>query len=114
MSLTSGGLNIRREACGVISVSVQRALLPVATVMGMRVWQWLGGGEGFGAQLGTLLMLAVGAGLVGVSATDARELARGKPMELPCAEWSRAPLEKARWVSVTGCRLDIASAATRR
>lgn len=80
----------------------------------MGLGDWLSSGGGVGAKLGTVLMLGLGVGLVAVSATDARELARGGPKELGCAEFLEAPLEQARWVSLTGCRLDLPAAATRR
>lgn len=80
----------------------------------MGLGDWLSSGGGVGAKLGTVLMLGLGAGLVGVSATDAREVFRGGPLALSCAEFVEHPLERARWVSLSGCRLDLPAAASRR
>lgn len=62
--------------------------------------------------VGTVLLVAIGAGLIDLSARDLREALHRRPRELTCEQWLGAPLE-ARWVSLSGCRLDLASAASR-
>lgn len=70
-------------------------------------------GEGSPRRLvGTVLLLAVGVGLIDLSARDLREALHWRPRELTCEQWLGSPLE-ARWVSLSGCRLDLASAASR-
>lgn len=67
-----------------------------------------------GSQVGLLLMLGMGAFLVSVSVEDAREAVRRAPVPVGCAEFVAAPRKAGRWVEVSGCRLDVSSAATRR
>lgn len=70
-------------------------------------------GEGSPRRLvGTVLLLAAGVGLIGLGAQDLREALHWQPRELTCEQWLGAPLE-ARWVSLSGCRLNLASAASR-
>lgn len=66
---------------------------------------------GLGALFTSLLLMAVGGGLISMSATDARHAFEG-PRELECGHWLDHPLEH-RWVTLHGCRLDLASSASR-
>ncbi len=66
---------------------------------------------GLSALATSLLLMAVGLGLISMSATDARAAFEG-PRSMECAHWLGHPLE-ARWVTLRGCRLDLASAASR-
>jgi hypothetical protein len=60
----------------------------------------------------TLILLVLGLGLIRFSAQDLGEALHWGPRELSCEAWLDAPLET-RWVSLTGCRLDLSSAASR-
>lgn len=62
--------------------------------------------------LPSLALVALGVGAAAMGATDLWEAARLRPRAMTCAEWLAAPLE-VRWVSLTGCRLDLASASSR-
>ena len=76
-------------------------------------WRWVLFGEGGPRRLvRSLVLLAVGLGVIAMSVADLREALRWRPLELTCEEWLAEPLE-ARWVSLSGCRLDLASAASR-
>lgn len=58
------------------------------------------------------LMLALGGVILSISWADLREALRRGPEERSCEGWLDAPAE-ARWVALTGCRLDLALAARR-
>jgi hypothetical protein len=58
------------------------------------------------------LILLSGAAVVVMSALDLREAARFSPQQLTCAQWLAAPND-ARWVSLTGCHLDLELASSR-
>jgi hypothetical protein len=59
-----------------------------------------------------VLMLALGGTILTISWADLREALRRGPVERDCAGWLEAPSE-ARWVALSGCRLDLALAARR-
>lgn len=73
----------------------------------------LGAEEGWGSAVGLLLLLGFGLFILFVSVADLREAARTAPVERACAEWLADP-SGARWVKLTGCKLDLGAAATRR
>ena len=74
--------------------------------------RWLGT-DGWGAVMGTLLLLGFGLFVIFISAADLREAARTEPVERTCASWLADP-SGARWIRLSGCRLDLAEAASRR
>jgi hypothetical protein len=71
------------------------------------------GDGGSGVLVGTLVFLAAGLGLVYISAVDLREAMRPAPVAMTCEEWLREPA-RARWVTLTGCRLDLTAAVARQ
>lgn len=73
----------------------------------------LGAEEGWGAAAGTLMLLGFGLFVLFISVADLREAARLAPVERACDEWLANPAGP-RWVQLTGCKLDLASAASRR
>ena len=73
----------------------------------------LGAEDGWGGASGTLLLLGFGFFILFVSVADLREAARVKPEERTCAAWLADP-SGARWVTLTGCRLDLGEAASRK
>ncbi len=73
----------------------------------------LGMENGWGGAAGTLLMLGFGLFVLFVSVADLREAARLKPEERTCASWLADP-SGPRWVSLTGCKLDLTEAASRK
>lgn len=73
----------------------------------------LGAEDGWGAATGMLLLLGFGLFVLFISVADLREAARSAPVERPCAEWLADP-SGARWVSLKGCKLLLADAASRR
>lgn len=73
----------------------------------------LGAEEGWGGAAGTLLLLGFGLFVLFISVADLREAARLEPVERDCAQWLKDP-SGPRWVRLTGCQLDLASAASRR
>jgi hypothetical protein len=78
----------------------------------MRLKRLLAGEHGGWSQVvGTLVLLGAGLGLVLVSVADLRYAVAG-PKTLGCADYLNAP-QQARWVSLTGCRLELPSAAAR-
>ncbi|MFZ5441689.1 MAG: hypothetical protein ACOZQL_16930 [Myxococcota bacterium] len=73
----------------------------------------LGAEDGWGAALGLLLLLGFGLFILFISVADLREAARSTPEERTCEAWLRDP-SGARWVTLTGCRLHLAEAVSRR
>ncbi len=69
------------------------------------------GDAGLGAFIGTVAMLVLGFALISMSGADVLAVVEG-PRTLPCATWLDNPLAS-RWVTLTDCRLDLASAASR-
>jgi hypothetical protein len=70
------------------------------------------GDSGASGLLRRVLLLLLGGFLLEFSAANLREAVRWAPVELDCEDWLEAP-GTARWVSLTGCRLDLAMAARR-
>jgi hypothetical protein len=68
---------------------------------------------GWGAAAGTLLLLGFGLFVLFVSVADLREAARIAPDKRTCSSWLADP-SGPRWVELSGCRLDLASAASRK
>jgi hypothetical protein len=68
---------------------------------------------GWGAAAGTLLLLGFGLFVLFVSIADLREAARIAPEKRTCASWLKDP-SGPRWVELSGCKLDLASAASRK
>lgn len=68
---------------------------------------------GWGAAAGTLLILGFGLFVLFVSVSDLREAARIAPEKRTCGSWLADP-RGARWVELSGCKLDLASAASRK
>ncbi len=79
----------------------------------MKVAHLLGGENGWGGAPAMLLLLAFGFFALFVSVADLREAARLAPQERDCSEWMAEP-SGARWVSLSGCRLNLKEAASRR
>lgn len=73
----------------------------------------LGAENGWGGAAGLLLLLGFGLFVLFISVADLREAARAAPVERPCAEWLADP-SGPRWVKLTGCKLHLAEAASRR
>jgi hypothetical protein len=78
-----------------------------------RLKRLLGAEDGWGGATGTLLLIGFGVFVLFVSIADLREAARIKPEERTCASWLEDP-SGARWVTLTGCKLDLSEAASRR
>jgi hypothetical protein len=72
------------------------------------------GDGGFASAMGPLLFVGVGLGFTWLGLADLNEAVRVQPVEQTCAAFLAAPGATARWVSLTGCRLDLPSAASRR
>jgi hypothetical protein len=79
----------------------------------MNLKRLLGAENGWGGAAGTVLLLGFGLFVLFISVADLREAARIKPEERSCAEWL-ADSSGARWVSLTGCKLDLTEAASRK
>lgn len=79
----------------------------------MNLKRLLGAEDGWGVAVGTLLLLGFGLFVTFVSVADLREAARLEPDKRTCASWL-ADASGPRWVSLSGCRLDLASAASRK
>jgi hypothetical protein len=71
------------------------------------------GNGGPGSLVGTLLQLFVGLAFVLISAPDLAVMLQPGPTPLRCQRFVEDP-SQARWVSLTGCRLELPSAASRR
>jgi hypothetical protein len=81
--------------------------------MALSLKRLLGAEDGWGAAVGTLLMLGFGLFVLFVSVADLKEASRLQPVERGCSEWVADP-SGPRWVKLVGCKLDFASAATRK
>jgi hypothetical protein len=75
--------------------------------------RWLGAEDGWGAATGLILLLGFGVFVLFVSVADLREAARIVPEERTCESWLADP-SGARWVKLTGCKLDLSAAASRK
>jgi hypothetical protein len=75
----------------------------------MKLKRLLGAENGWGGAMGTLLLLGFGAFFLGVSVVGLQDAARVKPEERTCAEWL-ASSSGAKWVTLSGCRLDVTQA----
>jgi hypothetical protein len=73
----------------------------------------LGAEDGWGVAAGTLLLLGFGLFVLFVSLADLKEASRLQPVERGCSEWLSDP-SGARWVKLVGCKLDFASASSRK
>lgn len=73
----------------------------------------LGAEEGWGAATGLLLLLGFGLFVLFVSVADLREAARIAPEQRTCESWLKDS-SGARWVKLTGCKLDLSAAASRK
>lgn len=71
------------------------------------------GTEGWGAATGVMLLVGFGVFVLFVSLADLREAARVKPEVRSCEAWLQDP-SGARWVTLTGCKLDLSAAASRK
>ena len=74
--------------------------------------RWLGAEDGWGAATGLILLLGFGVFVLFVSVADLREAARIVPEQRTCESWLADP-SGARWVKLTGCKLDLSAAASR-
>ncbi len=72
------------------------------------------GDGGLAATIGTLVFIGVGLAFVSMGLADLTEALRTQPVPQDCREFLAAPGSTARWVSLSGCRLDLPLAATRR
>ncbi len=73
----------------------------------------LGDGS-LGSTVGTLLFIGIGLAFVWLGVSDLNEALRQQPVPLQCGEFLAAPGATARWVALSGCRLDLPGAASRR
>ncbi len=64
--------------------------------------------------LGPVLFVGAGLLLLYMGFVDIREALRLAPERVACADFLRTPNSHGRWVSLTGCRLDLATSASRR
>jgi hypothetical protein len=78
-----------------------------------RLKRLLGAQDGWGPAAGVLLLLGFGLFVLFVSVADLREAARLGPEERGCESWLADP-SGPRWVALTGCRLDLSEAASRK
>lgn len=67
---------------------------------------------GISSLFGGATLLIIGALFLALSVSDLKEALRFEPGTDTCAHWLDAPLET-RWVTLSGCRLDLASASNR-
>lgn len=72
----------------------------------------LGGGDGWAHSAGALLLLGAGLAFVLMGTSDLTAYVSG-PSKRSCEDYLREP-RRARWVSLTGCRLELPGAASRR
>ena len=79
----------------------------------MTLKRMLGAENGWGGAMGTVLLLGFGLFVLFISVADLREAARIKPVERGCTEWLADP-SGARWVTLSGCKLDLTEAASRK
>ena len=79
----------------------------------MKLKRLFGADNGWGGAMGTLLLLGFGLFILFVSVADLKEASRIKPEERGCQEWLADP-SGARWVTLVGCKLDLAAAASRK
>ncbi len=77
--------------------------------MTSRVRAVLLGGGGAGALIGTLLLAGTGLALMYVGTFELVAVAGG-PKALECGAWLASP-HQAKWVALSGCRLELARAA---
>ena len=75
----------------------------------MKLERLLGAENGWGGAIGTLLLLGLGAVFVVMGIVGLRDAARLKPEEHACAEWLTSS-SGTRWVTLTGCKLDVTQA----
>lgn len=75
----------------------------------MKLKRLLGAENGWGGAAGTLLLLGFGGFFLVMSVVELRDAARLKPEERACAEWLTNS-SGAKWVTLTGCKLDVAQA----
>lgn len=73
----------------------------------------LGLEEGWSAAAVTLLSIGFGATLIFFASAHLRDAAQLQPAERGCAEWLADP-SGPRWVTLTGCRLELGGAVFRR
>ncbi len=73
---------------------------------GVKLVRLLGGDLGWGGAVGTLLLAGLGLVVMVLGALDLRHVTQVKPEPLDCAAWLAAPAGP-RWVSLTGCELDL-------
>jgi hypothetical protein len=59
------------------------------------------------------MLLGLGMYLLFISVSDLQEAARLAPVVRPCNDWLQAP-EGPRWVTLTGCKLNLEQAASRK
>ena len=79
----------------------------------MNLKRMLGAENGWGGAMGTVLLLGFGLFVLFISVADLREAARIKPVERGCTEWLADP-SGASWVTLSGCKLDLTEAASRK
>lgn len=77
----------------------------------MKLKRLLGAENGWGGAIGTLLLLGFGLFVLLVNVAELREASRVKPEERGCTEWLANP-SGAKWVTLIGCKLDLAVAAS--
>lgn len=68
--------------------------------------------SGWGPALSVVALLGLGLGLAALGLIDLSSVVTG-PRAMSCADFLAAP-RSARWVSLSGCRLELMGAATRR
>jgi hypothetical protein len=79
---------------------------------GRQLWAAVLGDAGLRGLLRTALALVVAWLILDFSAADLREALRLDPVPLTCRDWLSRP-SQARWVALSGCRLDLQQAASR-
>jgi hypothetical protein len=76
------------------------------------LWAAVLGEGGLGGLVRRGLLVFAGVTILQFSAANLRDAVRWAPVELECEAWLEAP-GTVRWVTVTGCRLDLALAVRR-
>lgn len=78
----------------------------------MNLKRLLGAEHGWGAAMGTVLLLGAGLFILLLSVGELQEASRLKPEERGCAAWLADP-SGAKWVTLVGCKLDVSNATVR-
>lgn len=73
-----------------------------------------GSRPGLATAVGPWLIALVGIGFIWLGLSDVTQALRTHPADGTCAEFLAHPDQGPRWVRLTGCRIDLPAAATRR